>query len=335
MLGMLERAAENEAKAKKIEVPPASETDGYPHLIRGVGSAILIPSRSKDNERHLPKGYISNQMARLDNETAQRRLGGALTRTKTGRVYGDFSKQNERTVNYDPNRSIYIFFDFNRKPAVTGLAHPLVTGEYPSEYDGNGIRHIGVFGEFFDVGGMDAYELANALLRGDSGSGGHFPANWNGLANHHAPIIAFGDSTARNKKMNGPNEWQIVNDVLRNGTKDDEGRYQYSTNVPVNPLVVFGVRSVNAKLCSASGIRSLHIDPRCTELITDFLVCTWDKTGTDIQKYGERGGSKLWHRTHLSDALRYMIHALFPLGRDIVEVPSMSPPTRRIVVPNF
>ncbi len=173
-----------------------------------------------------------------------------------------------------------------------------------------------LFGEFFHIGGMDAYGMAHAILRGEAGSGGHFPANWRGLANHNARIIAFGDATARNRRMAGPNEWQIVNEVYRNGTEYEEGHTRYSVNLPDggNPLVVFGVRSVNAKLCSAAGIRSLFIDPRCTELIADLLVCVWDKTGTDIQKYGERGGSKLWQRTHLSDGLRYMIHQLFPMG---------------------
>jgi len=173
-----------------------------------------------------------------------------------------------------------------------------------------------VFGEFFHIGGMDAYGMAHAILRGEAGSGGHLPENWRGLTNHNAKIVAFGDATARNRRMAGPNEWQIVNDVYRNGTKSGQGQIRYSVNLPDggNPLVVFDVRSVNAKLCSAAGIRSLFIDPRCTELVSDLLVCAWDKTGTDIQKYGERGGSKLWQRTYLSDGLRDMIHQLFPMG---------------------
>jgi hypothetical protein len=67
--------------------------------------------------------------------------------------------------------------------------------------------------------------------------------------------------------MAGPHEWQIVNDVYRNGTKSDQGQVRYSVNLPDggNPLVVFGVRSVNAKLCSTANIRSLYIDPRCTD----------------------------------------------------------------------
>ncbi len=335
MLGALEKSAEADAKANGIEIEKSGE--GYPHLIRGYGTAILIGSRSTDNEKHLPKNYISNQMARLDNETAQRRLGGALTRTKVGRVYCDFDKANEHSIAYDRDRTLYLFLDFNRNPAVAGFAHQLVQGEFPSEHQRPGIKHVGVFGEFFHIGGMDAYEMANAILRGDHGSGGHFPDNWKGLANHNAPIIAFGDATARNKRMAGPNEWQIVNDVFRNGTKDDEGRYRYGVSLPENgnPLVVFGVRSVNAKLCSAAGIRSLFIDPRCTELIADLLVCVWDKTGTDIQKYGERGGNKLWQRTHLSDGLRYWIHQLFPLGMDLQPAPSQSEPRRRVVIPEF
>jgi hypothetical protein len=215
---------------------------------------------------------------------------------------------------------VYLCLDFNRDPAVAALAHPLFRGEYPEEHYRPDISHVGFFGEYFNVGGQDAYQLGQALLRGDQGSDGHFPDNWLGLANHRGPIIAFGDATARARRMNGPNEWQIVNDLLSNGTIDeDTGEPRYRTMLPEkgNPLVVFGVRSVNAKLRSASGVRSLWIDPRLMQLIADFFFCVWDRTGTDIQKYGDRGGGLRWQRGHISDAVRYMIHMLFPLGMEV------------------
>ncbi len=336
-LDQLEKTARDAQIAAGRKPLPAVE-GGFPHLTAGIGSAILIPSRSSDNAANLPAGYIDNQLVRLDRDTASRRLGGALTRSQVGRVYCDYSKDNEQPVGYDPSRTVYVFFDFNKDPAVAGFAHPLNPGEFPGEHQRAGITHIGVFAEFFHVGGMDAYEMANAILRGEPGSGGHFPSNWQGLTNHKGPIIAFGDATARNKRMAGPNEWQIINDVLRNGTKREDGTYRYSVNLPEggNPLVVFGVRSVNAKLCSAAGVRSLWIDPRCQELIADFLICTWDPSGTDIQKYGMRPGSKMGLRTHLSDGLRYMVHQLFPLGREHRPASSAPEPARRrVFIPDF
>lgn len=343
-LDQLEKAARDEQLARGRKALPAVE-GGFPHLMNGIGTAILIPSRSTDNVANLPPNYIENQLIRLDKDTAARRLGGALTRSKIGRAYCDYSQANEIPVGYDPSRTLYVFFDFNKDPAVAGFAQQLnpqigsIPSEYPAEHHRAGITHIGVFGEFFHVGGMDAYEMANAILRGEPGSGGHFPSNWKGLANHQGPIVAFGDVTARNKRMAGPNEWQIVNDVLRNGTKRDDSTYRYSVNLPEggNPLVVFGVRSVNAKFCSAAGVRSLWIDPRCQELIADMLVCTWDPSGTDIQKYGMRPGSKMGLRTHLGDGLRYMIHQLFPLGREQTSAPSSAPEAKRnrVVIPEF
>lgn len=288
--------------------------EGYAHLKRGVGPVILIPSRTQDNEAHLSDGYIENQLARLDEETARRRLGGEIRRSTTGRVYNGFNRDNEWEIQYDPARTLYVAFDFNVNPAVALLAHPLNPGEYPSEHDRDGIAHVGVFGEFFHVGGMDASGLCAALLTGDAGNGGHMPPEWRGLFNHPGRVVTFGDATSTWKRMSG-NEWQIVDDILGKAL-----RGRYGRSVPEhNPLVALGVRAVNAKFCSASGLRSLWVHPRCSELITDFLTCTWDATGRDVQKYGYRPGSssKLWQRGHLSDALRYLVARLFPLGKDV------------------
>lgn len=342
----LEREARAIGMARGVKLEQ-TEANAYPYLSRGIGSAILIPSRSLDNP-HLPRKYVENQMNRLDTETALRRLGGVLSRAKAGRAYYAFTDANKHPIHYDPSRTVYLFQDFNKSPAVTGFAHPLNPGEYPSEHARSGISYVGVFAEFFHVGGMDAYEMANAILSGDHGSGGHFPSkcgglrerccDWRGLAAHHAPIVAFGDATAGFNRMAGPNEWSIVNEVYREGTKDADGNYRYSMNRPPNPLVVFGVRSVNAKLCAASGIRSLFVDPRCTELIQDFMSNVWDKTGTDIQKYGERGGRNMHLRTHIADALRYMIHALFPLGKEsdpLDDLPRIIKTPRESSTPSF
>lgn len=290
--------------------------DNYEHLLRGVGPVILVPSRTEDNVSNLSAGYIENQLARLDGETARRRLNGEIRRSASGRVYNAFTRANEWEIEYDPARALYVACDFNVNPAVAILGHPLNPGEYPSEYHRDGISHVGVFGEFFQVGGMDVSGLCAALLHGDAGNGGHMPPSWRGLMEHAGRVVMFGDATSTYQRMAG-NEWQIIDDVIGRAM-----RGRYSRQVPEkNPLVAMGVRAVNAKFMSAGGIRSLWVHPRCTELIADLLTVIWDKTGRDVQKYGMRPGSnsKLWQRTHLSDALRYLISALFPMGYEVAK----------------
>ena len=309
-LDTLERSARDIARAAGTEIPAV---DGYPHLTRGIGSAILIPSRSTDNEANLPKGYVSNQLLRLDTETAQRRIGGVLTRAKVGRAYADYSRENEIAVAYDPDRTLYVGIDFNNRPIGGVLCHPLNPGEYPSEHERAGVDHIGQFGEVFDAAGGGLEALCSLLLSGGVGSNGAAPHNWGGLLAHRGRVVFFGDSTGQNRTPAGKTLWGIVDDVV--GRELGARGIKYARQVPHNPLVPLRVRAVNAKLCSAAGVRSYWIDPRCDETIADFLVCVWDKHKPDLQKYGERGGRSLWLRTHLSDALGYLIDALFPLGR--------------------
>ena len=136
-----------------------------------------------------------------------------------------------------------------------------------------------------------------------------------------------------------PNAWQVVNEVFRDGLRGEDGRALYGVDLPGggNPLVIFSTRAVNARFEAADGSRCLFVDPRCNNLIADLNVCIWDKSGTDIQKWGQRGGSEMWKRTHLSDGLRYMIHQLFPLGRDVDPGDSLPRVAMRprIVIPTF
>lgn len=314
---------EAEAARKAGKSERASE-DTYPCLSAGIGDVLLIQSRTSDNAANLPESYIDDLTASVDSETARRILEGSMVRSREGRVYNGFSStHNERPVAYHPDRTLLIGLDFNVNPTVALFAHELNPGEYPSEHNRAGVKHVGVFGEYFHVGGQDVSGLAAALLAGDSGSGGHLPKNWRGLLHHAERVTFFGDATSTWQRMAG-NEWQLIDELVGKAI-----RGRYSRNVPdKNPLVPLGVRAVNAKFCSAAGIRSLWVDPRCSQLIDDLANVVWDRTGRDVQKHGYRPGtsSKLWQRGHLSDALRYLISRIFPLGNELSEnhIPKLS-----------
>jgi len=313
-------ALEKSAQLKTGKTDEATESTPYPLLMRGEGDAIYIPSSTFANEKNLGDRYIERLSSSLDVESQQRRIHGLLIRTKAGRAYSGFSRENEYPISYSPDKTLLVACDFNINPAVALFAQELNPGEYPMEFHREGTTYLGVFGEFFHVGGLDAYGLATALVKGDRGTNGNAPLNWLGIAQHRGRVLAYGDATARNRQMSGPNSWTIINEVLRGACSDNEGRSRYAPALPnSNPLVTISVRSLNARFESATGIRALFIDPRCQELIADLNTCVWNQKGVDIQKYGERGGSKMWLRTHLADALRYLVSERYPMGRDRIE----------------
>lgn len=312
----------------------SKHSDTYPNLLRGVGPVVYIPSRTKDNEENLSDGYIENQLARLDAETARKRLDGVLSRKRAGRTYNAFARENEWEIPYRADRQLFLYFDFNYNPAVAGVAHPLYPGEYPDQGEkARGLRYDGIFGEFFHIGGMDAHQLAIALVAGEKGSDGYFPASWRGLAAHVGKIVVFGDATAGAKKSaTGTNPWQIVKDVLRSELRD-----RVAFDVPDhNPPEQMRVRAVNGRFCSAAGYRTLFADPHCDKHIHDFEAVQTGADGFINKPGGPRAGTKVWLLTHISDGLGYFIDCVSPLGRPRIELPPRpEAPRHRVLVPTF
>lgn len=307
----------------KGEIP-----DTYPNLMRGIGSILYIQSASEENEH--TGAYARNLRDRLDDETASRVLGGSMRRTRTGLAFNKYGRENIHPVKYDPSRTVWVSLDFNDRPVVAGLYHPLNPGEYPAEHQRPGITHIGKFGEIFDTKGGGLQQLCPMLLYGDAGNRGAVPRNWKGLAAHGGPVQMFGDGTGENKNASGITLWGIVDDLV--GTQLRGRGIRYSRDVNRNPLVQVRVRGMNAKFCSNSGVRSFWIDQRCEMSITDYTQCVMDKTGRDLQKYGERAGGERWLRAHMADADGYLIDSLFPMGVEISSdrgIPSMPQPKFR------
>lgn len=291
----------------------SKHSDTYPNLLKGIGPVIYIPSRTRDNRENLGDSYIENQLARLDEETAKKRLDGVLSRKRQGRTYSAFTRENEWPIAYHPDRLLFLYFDFNYNPAVAGVAHPLFPGEYPDQGEkAKALRFDGIFGEFFHVGGMDAHQLGRALVAGERGSDGYFPSNWKGLREHVGKVVVYGDATAGAKKsMTGTNPWMIIKDVLLGELR---GRIAFDI-LDHNPLEQMRARSVNARFCSAAGYRTLYVDPHCNKHVHDFEAVQTGSDGLILKPGGPRAGSKLWLLTHISDGLGYFVDRVSPLGR--------------------
>ncbi|HXG58124.1 MAG TPA: hypothetical protein VNL91_03805 [Thermoanaerobaculia bacterium] len=318
---------------------PELQHRSWPLLRSGVGSAVWYQSRTSDNP-YLDDGYREGLAANMSKDTARRRLDGEIIRETEGGAYTEFSSENIHAgVPYDPDRTLYMWLDFNLEPRAAVFAHQLNPGEYPGEHERSGLIHLGVFGEYFYAGEMSDRRFAQALIRGDRGDGcdsqpryrseelrGLPPpcdetcdpvcrkGHWNGLRAHRGRIIACGDQRGTHRSSHGDNlesSWAIVDQEFGQLKR-------YGKDVPEDqPSPRARVDSVNAKLCNALGVRSLWIHPRCEELIRDFEQVQWDEDGTALREWRRGSMGTEWHRTHLSDGLGYGVHRLSPLGRDV------------------
>ena len=96
-------------------------------------------------------------------------------------------------------------------------------------------------------------------------------------------------------QTSGANDYEMIRRTLR----------QRSTATAVfkvpaaNPRVGDRLAAVNAALCNAGGAVRIYVDPRCRALIEDLEKC--QLVNGELDKRDPK-------RTHISDALGYLVH---------------------------
>jgi hypothetical protein len=122
-------------------------------------------------------------------------------------------------------------------------------------------------------------------------------------------VRVYGDSTADQRRTSASRtDWQIVKEFF-NRYRD---RFQVTFAVPTsNPLIKDRVNCVNAKLRSHAGQYRLLISARCKHLIKDFEQVCWkmDTHGNSLVELDKSDPM----RTHISDALGYLVAREFPM----------------------
>lgn len=121
---------------------------------------------------------------------------------------------------------------------------------------------------------------------------------------HRAGLVIYGDASGGYAKTTGSSDYQVIREVLRRAGYE---RVRY--RVPrANPPVRERVALVNAKLRRADGAAQLFISPKCRELIKDLEEVVYRPDSAVIDK------EKDPFRTHLSDALGYLLWQEFKTG---------------------
>jgi hypothetical protein len=114
---------------------------------------------------------------------------------------------------------------------------------------------------------------------------------------HGKGIVVYGDASGNSLHTTGVSDFQTVREYFR---MHYGARVKYK--VPkANPSVRERVMLTNAKLRSASGEIRMWVDPKCKESIKDFEQVLYKADSNAIDKERDR------HRTHVSDALGYLL----------------------------
>lgn len=192
-----------------------------------------------------------------------------------GGVFHAFTESaNIRDVTYNPNLPIVIGSDFNVDPMSWVLGHKM----------GN---QFWVFDELY---------LRNTNTQAT------LDYVWDKYKDHQQGWCFIGDATsaARKTAASASDYVQIITDTRFDEYRDKEVLYPRS-----NPARADRFASTNALLKSKSGNIRLLINPRCTHLIADLRARSYKPGTREPDDSGDIG--------HITDALGYVIHRLWPI----------------------
>jgi hypothetical protein len=222
----------------------------------------------------------------LDERTYRQEFQASFENLTAGMVYYPFSRaDNVRPRQYDPRLPIFWSLDFNIDPMCS------VIGQREG----------------------DRVHILAELALPDSNTNAAFRAfveragPWLSAPRGAAPVDVYGDATGATRRTSASRtDWQIVKECF--GSLSCRVTYHQTK---ANPPVKDRVNCVNAMLLNHAGDRRLTVDPGCKELIQDFERVHWktDPHG-NVQAEIDKSDPK---RTHLSDALGYMIAKEFPM----------------------
>ncbi len=221
----------------------------------------------------------------LDARDYRSQFGGVFL-DAVGGIHHAFSRaHNVRPCVYRRESPIVVGSDFNVDPMAWALAH-VVDGKRLEWFDEIWLRD------------------ANTLRTLD--------VLYDRYGDHQGGFEFYGDATGRARKTSAAeSDYRQI---------EDDKRFQKlgrSVFYPrANPAVADRFAACNAMLCNAAGVRRMHVDPRCTHLIEDLEARHYKQGTREVADSGDLG--------HITDAMGYAVHWLFPvqldLGDDIPEV---------------
>jgi hypothetical protein len=234
----------------------------------------------------------------LDKRTYRQEFQASFENVSAGLVYYAFDHtKNLETLRYNPQLPLFWSLDFNVNPMCSVIG----------QRDGDRVYLL----DELALPDSKTWYTCETFLE--------LIGSWGRLSPHTTIIDIYGDATGGGRHSSASfTDWQMVKEFFK--------RYPYQVRYHVpssNPPVKDRTNCVNAMLCNQAGERRLRIDPRCKQLILDFERVHW-KVDLNGNTLSEIDGSDPM-RTHVSDALGYMIAHEFGMRGKAGEMP-YSPP---------
>lgn len=259
-----------------------------PDRIAGYEAILAKPRENK----HLPDDFYDDLKASYDERFYRQEAEGLYLNVFSGQAYYTFDRaQNVRSLTFDPRFPLCWALDFNVDPMASVIAQVIDTTTHREMLNGKRSQMIHVLDELVlpDSRTPEAVKAFVQRIR---------PFQEQGIPS----IQVYGDASGSARRSSAlRTDWQIVREELR-----DLGIPIYFRVPAKNPEVRERVTEVCGALRSTQGDRRLLVDPKCKELIMDFEMVPWkqDSNGNSLSDLDKSDK----HRTHVSDALGYLVH---------------------------
>jgi len=253
----------------------------------------------RENAANLVEGYYEQLEHDYDERFFQQEVLGEYLNVFSGQAYFNFDRIRhvDASIDFDPKLPLHWSLDFNVDPMCSVIAQVADISTERDRLLGRERREIRVLDEIVlrdarTVHACKAFsERVEALRKRFYGSAFN-------------SIYVYGDASGDGRRSSAlETDWQQVRRHLKDAGHDVYWRVP-DANAPVRQRVT----SVTAALVNAAGERELVVASRCKELVKDLEQVGWHKDAAG-NSTGELAKSDP-DRTHVSDALGYMIHSL-------------------------
>ena len=249
--------------------------------VNGYEAIIATPSENRHILDQVPDFYERLRHS-YDERFFRQEVMGEYLSTDQGLVYHAFDRKVHVTpAEREPEKKLYWALDFNVDPMSSVVV----------QVEGTQIRVL----DEIVIHRASTQDACEEFRR-------RYP-------DHEAGLVIVADASGAQTRTSGTTDHSIVQAYM---AKHEYPKVTYRFGRR-NPAVRERVALVNAKLKSAAGEVSLVVDPSCRELIKDFEEVCYQEGSSAINKTRDA------NRTHLSDALGYLIWEEFGMRRQFGE----------------
>jgi hypothetical protein len=255
-------------------------------LALGQTAYTTILARPYENHHLLEQvpDYYERLRNSYDERFFEQEVLGTYLSMDGARVYSAFDRAlHVHNLSADPIRPLLWALDFNVDPMSSVIVQ--LAGHQVLALDEIVIRH------------GTTYKACEEFLKRYEG--------------HRGGVEVYGDASGYAQQTSGTSDYDMMREYFR---LHSSIAAQYL--VPrANPNVRDRINTMNARLRSAAGEIGLVVDAKCKELIADFEQVVYKADGFQIDKEKDR------MRTHLSDALGYLVWNRYRSAQPIGEQP--------------